>query len=149
MSTARRSTPDERATTSDSENLARRSTKLGRAEAIVTEEVDHLTSWLESREIIPTLVALRQRFEDIRRAELTRLEPKLSALSLEARTRLDEITRLIVEKLLLTPTKQLMLVSDGTMRVRYVDALNRLFRLAVDGQSSLCRKAPEAAVSTR
>jgi hypothetical protein len=37
-----------------------------------------------SREIIPTLVALRQRFEAIRRAELTRLQPKLSALSLEA-----------------------------------------------------------------
>ena len=81
-------------------------------------------------EIIPTLVALRQRFEAIRRAELTRLEPKLSALSLEARTCLDEITRLIVEKLLLTPTEQLKSVSDGTIRVRYVDALNRLFRLA-------------------
>jgi glutamyl-tRNA reductase len=148
MSTARRSTPDERGTTSDSENLARCDTELERAEAIVAEEVNRFTSWLESREIIPTLVALRQRFEAIRRAELTRLEPKLSALSLEARTRLDEITRLIVEKLLLTPTEQLKLVSDGTTRVRYVDALNRLFRLAIDDQSSPSRKAPEAAVST-
>jgi glutamyl-tRNA reductase len=83
-----------------------------------------------SREIIPTLVALRQRFEAIRRAELTRLQPKLSALSLEARTCVDESTRLIVEKLLLTPTEQLESVSDGTIRVRYVDVLNRLFRLA-------------------
>ena len=82
--------------------------------------------------IIPTLVALRQRFEAIRRAELIRLEPKLSALSLEARTRLDEITRLIVEELLLTPTEQLKSVSDGTMRARYVDALNRLFRLVAE-----------------
>jgi glutamyl-tRNA reductase len=54
---------------------------------------------LQSCEIIPTLVALRQRFEAIRRAELTRLERKLAALSPEVRTRLDEITRLIVEKL--------------------------------------------------
>jgi glutamyl-tRNA reductase len=109
---------------------------LARAEATVAEDVNHLTSWLESRESIPALVALRQRFEDIRRAELTRLQPKLSGLSLEARARLDEITQLIIEKLLLTPTEQLELVSDGTMKVRYVDALNRLFRLAVDDYRS-------------
>ena len=36
-----------------------------------------------------------------------RLEPKLAALPPEARARVDEITRLIVEKLLLTPTEQL------------------------------------------
>jgi glutamyl-tRNA reductase len=117
------------------ENLARRSTELERAEAIVAEEVNRFSSWRQSREIIPTLVALRQRFEAIRRAELTRLEPKLSALSPEARTRLDEITRLIVEKLLLTPTEQLKSVSDGRMRVRYADALNRLFRLAAEDKA--------------
>jgi glutamyl-tRNA reductase len=131
------------------ENLARRSTELERAEAIVAEEVNRFTSWLGSREIIPTLVALRQRFEAIRRAELTRLEPKLSALSLEARTRLDEITRLIVEKLLLTPTEQLKSVSNGTMGVRYADALNRLFRLAVDDKVDSLPEGSETAVSTR
>ena len=65
-----------------------------------------------SRDVIPTVVALRERFEAIRRAELTRLEPKLSGLPPEARARLDEITRLIVEKLLLTPTEQLKAVRD-------------------------------------
>ena len=62
---------------------------------------------MQSREMVPTVVALRQRFETIRRAELERLEPKLSGLPPEARSRVDEITRLIVEKLLLTPTEQL------------------------------------------
>jgi hypothetical protein len=37
-----------------------------------------------------------------------------------------------VEKLLLTPTEQLESVSDGTIKVRYVDVLNRLFRLAAE-----------------
>jgi glutamyl-tRNA reductase len=131
------------------ENLARRSTELGRAGAIMAEETNQFTSSLESRAIIPTLVALRQRFEAIRRAELTRLEPKLSALSLEARTRLDEITRLIVEKLLLTPAEQLESVSNGTMGVRYADALNRLFRLAVDDKVDSFSEGSETAVSTR
>ena len=62
---------------------------------------------MQSREIVPTVMALRQRFEAIRLAELQRLEPKLAGLPPEARARIDEVTRLIVEKLLLTPTEQL------------------------------------------
>lgn len=104
---------------------------------------------LQSREIIPTLVALRQRFEAIRRAELTRLEPKIWALSPEARTRLDEITRLIVERLLVTPTEQLESVSDGPMKVRYADALNRLFRLAVEDEVEPLSEDSKTTVSTR
>ena len=92
-------------------------------------------SWVQSRDIIPTVVALRQRFEAIRQSELLRLEPKLAGLPPEARARIDEITRLIVEKLLLTPTEQLKAVSDETTVVAYADALNRLFRLAAEEQA--------------
>jgi glutamyl-tRNA reductase len=122
------------------ENLARRSGELARADAIVDEEVIRFAAWMQSREIIPTVVALRQRFETIRRAELTRLEPKLSGLTPEARDRLDEITRLIVEKLLLTPTEQLKAVSDETMIVAYADALNRLFSLATEEKPPKARQ---------
>jgi glutamyl-tRNA reductase len=114
------------------ENLTRRGAELARAEAIVDEEVARFAAWMQSREIVPTVVALRQRFEMIRRAELERLEPKLAGLPPEARTRVDEVTRLIVEKLLLTPTEQLKSVSDEAMIVAYADALNRLFSLAQD-----------------
>lgn len=114
------------------ENLARRGVELARAEAIVDEEVVKYTAWMQSREIVPTVVALRQRFEAIRRAELERLEPKLAGLPPDARARVDEVTRLIVEKLLLTPTEQLKAVSDEAMIIAYADALNRLFRLAQD-----------------
>ncbi|MGH9372665.1 MAG: glutamyl-tRNA reductase, partial [Vicinamibacterales bacterium] len=114
------------------ENLGRRSAELTRAEAIVEEEVARFTSWLQSREIIPTVVALRERFEAIRQSEMARLEPKLAALPPDARERLDEITHLIVEKLLLTPTEQLKSVRDEAMVAVYTDAINRLFRLAGD-----------------
>ena len=63
------------------ENLARRSNEVARAEAIVTEEVEKFGAWLRSRGAIPTVVALRQRFETIRRAEMERLEFKMSALA--------------------------------------------------------------------
>lgn len=117
------------------ENLARRSAELTHAERIIEEEVGKFTSWMQSREIIPTVVALRQRFEAIRQSELSRLEGKMSGLPPEARQRVDEITHLIVEKLLLAPTEQLKSVSDEAMIVAYSDALNRLFSLAADEQT--------------
>ncbi len=125
------------------ENLARRGAELARAEAIVDAEVAKYAAWMQSREIVPTVVALRQRFEAIRRAELERLEPKLSGLPPEARARVDEITRLIVEKLLLTPTEQLKAVSDEAMIVAYADALNRLFSLAQDRERGAISSAEE------
>jgi glutamyl-tRNA reductase len=125
------------------ENLARRSAELARADAIVEEEVAKFTAWMQSREIVPTVVALRQRFESIRRAELERLEPKLTGLPPEARTRVDEVTRLIVEKLLLTPTEQLKSVSDEAMIVAYADALNRLFSLPADTDAAEPEKESE------
>ena len=130
------------------ENLARRGAELARAEAIVDEEVAKYTAWMQSREIVPTVVALRQRFEAIRRAELQRLEPKLSGLPPEARARVDEVTRLIVEKLLLTPTEQLKAVSDEAMIVAYADALNRLFSLAQDKDRDAVAPEEESEVSS-
>lgn len=122
------------------ENLARRTAELQRAETIVGEEVERFAAWMQSREIIPTVVALRQRFEAIRKSELTRLEPKLSGLPPEARARVDEITHLIVEKLLLTPTEQLKAVNDETLVVAYSDALNRLFSLAAEDREKAARQ---------
>jgi len=118
------------------ENLARRASEVARAEAIVREEVDRFGTWLRSRGAIPTVVALRQRFEDIRRAELERLEFKLSALPPEARARVDEITHLIVEKLLLTPTEQLKAVGDADTQVSFTEALTRLFGLSEQESTS-------------
>ena len=114
------------------ENLARRASEVSRAETIVNEEVDKFAAWFRSRGAIPTVVALRERFEAIRRAELERLDFKLSALPPEARARVDEITHLIVEKLLLTPTEQLKSLADAETVSMYAEALTRLFALAED-----------------
>ena len=110
-------------------NLEKRTGELSRADAIVSSEAAKFAAWLQSREIIPTVVALRDRFESIRRAELNRLQPKLTALPPEAQAQVDHITKLIVEKLLLTPTEQLKAVSDDSLAATYSDALNRLFSL--------------------
>jgi glutamyl-tRNA reductase len=112
------------------ENLARRASEVARAETIVNEEVEKFAGWFRSRGAIPTVVALRERFESIRRAELERLDFKLSSLPPEARARVDEITHLIVEKLLLTPTEQLKALGSSEAVGQYSEALTKLFALA-------------------
>jgi glutamyl-tRNA reductase len=121
------------------ENLTRRTSEVERAESIVREEVSRFTAWMQSREVLPTVIALRERFEAIRLAELKRLEPKMSTLTPDARARVDEITHLLVEKLLLTPTEQLKSTGDESLAVAYADALNRLF-----GLTAPPRREPEA-----
>jgi glutamyl-tRNA reductase len=120
------------------ENLARRASEVLRAESIVAEEAGKFGAWLRSRGAIPTVVALRQKFENIRRAELERLDFKLSALPPdarpEARACVDEITRLMVEKLLLTPTEQLKGLGDRDTLTAYSEALTRLFGLSDETQ---------------
>jgi glutamyl-tRNA reductase len=109
------------------ENLARRASEVARAETIISEEVDKFGMWLRSRGAIPTVVALRQRFDAVRRSEIDRLAATLPA---DLRERVDDITRLVVEKLLLTPTEQLKALHDADTIGAYSEALTRLFGLS-------------------
>ena len=80
--------------------------------------------------------AARSGSTTIRQAELRRLEPRLAALGPDARARVDEITHLIVEKLLLAPTEQLKSAGDDDTLVTYADAVTRLFELSSDAPSA-------------
>ena len=127
------------------ENLSRRGAEIARAEAIVADELGRFMAWHRSRAAIPTVVALRKRFDDIRRSELQRLEGKLAPLTPEARTRLEDVTRLIVEKLLLEPTEQLKALPDEETQVAYTEAVSRLFRL---GESEAREPAADETTTT-
>jgi glutamyl-tRNA reductase len=130
------------------ENISRRASEIDRAESIVTEEVSKFTAWQRSRGAIPTVVALRQRFEAIRRAELERLEGKLAGLPPESRALFDQVSRLIVEKLLLEPTEQLKALPDEETQVAYTEAVNRLFGLRADGEPQADAGSADAAEIT-
>lgn len=110
------------------ENMARRASEVARAESIVAEELEKFSAWLRSRGAVPTIVALRQHFETIRRTEVERLL-KHSSLTPEAQERVEDITRLFMEKLLLMPTEQLKLLGDQEIVGAYSEALTRLFGL--------------------
>ncbi len=130
------------------ENLARRRQSVEKAERLVNDEVTAWHGWLRSRAAIPTVVALRSRFERVRQAELERLAPKITGLGPEARARVDEVTRLMIEKLLLTPTEQLKSIDDSETMDACSTALRRLFALDEDGESETGSAADAAADTT-
>jgi glutamyl-tRNA reductase len=114
------------------DNLQVRSNEAAKAEEIVQEEVQSFVRWLGSLEQVPTITALRQRFEEIRRGEIEKsLNAGLKNLTAEQRAALDDLTTAMVNKLLHGPISQLKKNSadDGDDPTLYLSALKRLFGL--------------------
>lgn len=77
------------------------------AEQIVNEEVQKLGRRLASREVVPTIVALEERINRIREAELERYHGRLSSLTSEQREAVEALTRGIQNKILHGPVTEL------------------------------------------
>jgi glutamyl-tRNA reductase len=114
------------------DNLQERSSAAEKAEAIVVDEVRGFVRWIGSLEQVPTITALRQRFEEIRRKEIEKsLGSSLKDLSEAQRTALDDMTTAMINKLLHAPISQLKRNSqdDDDDAALYVAALKKLFDL--------------------
>jgi glutamyl-tRNA reductase len=108
------------------ENRDERSREAERAEHIVTEEVDSFWRWLGHLEVVPTIVALREKMDAIRRAELQKTLAALKDLEPRQREALDAMTAAIVNKILHTPITRLK-QHDRRTEAFYIDAARRLF----------------------
>jgi glutamyl-tRNA reductase len=112
------------------ENLDGRAAEVEKAERIVDEEVAGFLHWLDSLDQVPTIIALRQRLEDIRRNEIEKsLRTSLKELSEKERRAIDDMTSAIVGKILHGPISRLKKPSDEQEEALYVDALKKLFGL--------------------
>jgi len=110
-------------------NLKERNREAERAEAIVEQEVSVYLNWLRSLDVVPTIVSLRQRIEEIRRAELQRALGRLADLTPEQREIITTMSCAIVNKILhqpMTELKRRAALQDGHM---YTSVLRRLFGL--------------------
>jgi glutamyl-tRNA reductase len=114
------------------ENLQGRSNEAEKAEGIVDEEVQHFARWIESLEQVPTITALRQRFDDIRRREIEKsLNGTLRDLSDQQKEALENMTAAMINKMLHGPISRLKhnAAGDDEESVLYIAALKRLFDL--------------------
>jgi glutamyl-tRNA reductase len=99
------------------------------AEELIWREVRHFQQWLATRDAVPTIVALRQRAEEIRLQELDKAFGKLGSLTDRERRAIETLAVGIVNKLLHTPTVNLKRASgDGQVR-DYVQFMQDLFEL--------------------
>jgi glutamyl-tRNA reductase len=110
-------------------NLAQRNLEAEKAEEIIEHEVMRFSHWLASLELTPTIVALRNRFDEIRRAELARVTAGWKNLTAEDEKRMDALTTAIMNKLLHPPTAALKQAGQGGRVDLYVDAVRQLFDL--------------------
>jgi glutamyl-tRNA reductase len=114
------------------EHLQERASEAEKAEEIVRDEVQSFVRWLTSLEQVPTITALRQRFEEIRQREIEKsLGGNLKDLSAEQRAAVQEMTTAMVNKMLHGPISQLKRTSgsEDEETTLYVAALRKLFNL--------------------
>jgi glutamyl-tRNA reductase len=112
------------------ENLQERSNEAEKAERIVVEEVANFTRWIHSLEQAPTITALRQRFDEIRRNELGKsLGGGLKDLSDRQREALEVMTTAMINKLLHGPISHLKknAEKEDDESALYSAALKKLF----------------------
>lgn len=112
-------------------NLQQRGEEAKKAEAIVEQEIGQFFKWLSSLGITPTIVALRSRFDEIRRAELEKTLANWKDLPPDGQKRLEALTNAIMNKLLHPPTSLLKKSGQGGRSDLYVDALRSLFDLQI------------------
>lgn len=113
-------------------NLQERSMEAEKAESIIDEEVLNFTRWIGSLDQVPTITALHQRFDEIRRQEMERsLTGSLKDLSPQQKEALEDMTNAMINKMLHGPISRLKRNSPGDDEkgASYVDALKKLFDL--------------------
>jgi glutamyl-tRNA reductase len=112
------------------ENLLGRAAEVKKAEEIVEEEAAGFERWLGLLEQVPTIVALRRKVEEIRRAELEKsLGTSLKGLSEQERRALEDMTAAMVSKILHAPITRLKKQSEDRDEAFFIDALKKLFDL--------------------
>lgn len=108
------------------ESLAGRRREADRAEAMVAAEAERFRAWQASLDVVPAIASLRARAEEIRAAELAKLERRLSD---DERRAVESATAQVVNKLLHLPIvrmKEAAVTADGVV---YADAVRHLFGL--------------------
>jgi glutamyl-tRNA reductase len=112
-----------------SENIRDREKEAQKAETIVQDEVAKFVSWYRSLDVIPTIVALKEKFEEIRKKEFEKTLALHPNLTEKEKQSLEALTSAIVNKILHTPITLLKRTHEEAMADLYLDALHTLFGL--------------------
>lgn len=110
-------------------NLKERMKEASRAEEIIDLEVQAFCSKMQSREVVPTIVQLRDTLEKLRRDEIERNRRYLKDLSPEAQAAVDQITKAMVNKILHQPIEQLKQMAHDPHGAELADLIRKIFNI--------------------
>ena len=118
------------------QNRDERLQEAEQAEHMVLQEVGVVRQWLQSLEVTPTIVALKTRVEDIKRAEVEKALARLAHLPPQERALVETMASTIVNKLIhntMVTLKSEVTSADGAA---FVEAARRFFNLSDAGTAS-------------
>ncbi|MFQ5895592.1 MAG: glutamyl-tRNA reductase, partial [Nitrospinota bacterium] len=111
-------------------NLEQRAQEAQEAEAIVEREAEAFLRWGQAQdEVVPTVVALRQKIETFRQRELQKTLRKLKELAPEEREAVEALSRALAAKFLHDPTVRLKHKAQGGGGYDYLRIARDLFDL--------------------
>jgi glutamyl-tRNA reductase len=105
------------------------------AEKIVAEEVQSFRIQLQAQSTIPTIVALRQRLEEICRQELESFAEERGPFTREQDQSLHAITQQVIQKIASSLARELKEVPEKDEQERMTAAVTRLFHLGSPKQA--------------
>jgi glutamyl-tRNA reductase len=113
-------------------HMSERSKEAMQAEAIVRAEVERFATGQQTLSAVPAIVSLQQSMEELRLAELKRMQGKLQSLSDEQRGAVEALTRGLINKVLHQPLQAMKAAArDGDLTV--VEAVQQIFGLSSRG----------------
>lgn len=110
-------------------NIKERQREAVRAEEIVQSEVAKFLAWFDARDVTPTIVALREKFEHIRRAEVERFVSRNGRMSEADIQALEQLTTSLLNKFLHAPLVSLKQQGSSDGSTAYAQTIRQLFQL--------------------
>jgi glutamyl-tRNA reductase len=104
---------------------------VGKAEVIATREARSFHGKLEAERTVPTIVALRERLEEIRREELERYRRDPDSCTAAEEHALEAFTTRMVDRIASQLARELKQVPEKPEHDRLAAAVCRLFRLSL------------------
>jgi glutamyl-tRNA reductase len=88
-------------------NVFERQREADKAEQIVAEEIETFVKWQASLDSVPTIKALREKAEEMKKEELDRLLNKIAGLDVKDREAIEYMATALMNKLIHPPTAAL------------------------------------------
>ena len=117
-------------------NLSKRKNEAVKAERMVDEEVIKFSEWLKTLDVVPTIVALKEKCKKIRQIELKKTLSRLGNLTPEQRKRVEDLALSITKKVLNDPIVFLKGKENRSSRDLYLDITQKLFNLGSDNENT-------------